>query len=89
MSTPAQMEINKNTKILIIDDESAIRDVLTASLQDEGFQVQFAHDGESGLKAIREVNPDIVFLDIWMPGKYDGIEVLTMARQDFQRSSSL
>lgn len=77
------MEINKNTKILIIDDESAIRDVLTASLQDEGFQVQFAHDGESGLKAIREVNPDIVFLDIWMPGKYDGIEVLTLARQDF------
>ena len=77
------MEINKNTKILIIDDESAIRDVLTASLQDEGFQVQFAHDGESGLKAIREINPDIVFLDIWMPGKYDGIEVLTAARQDF------
>lgn len=83
MSTPEQMELNKNTKILIIDDESAIRDVLSASLQDEGFQVKFAHDGESGLQAIREVQPDVVFLDIWMPGKYDGIEVLQKARQDF------
>jgi two-component system nitrogen regulation response regulator NtrX len=77
------MEANKNTKILIIDDEAPIRDVLTASLQDEGFTVSHAHDGEAGLKAIKEIQPDIVFLDIWMPGKYDGIEVLTMARKEF------
>ena len=82
MSTPEQMEINKNTKILIIDDEAAIRDVLSASLQDEGFTVTHAHDGEAGIKAIKESLPDIVFLDIWMPGKYDGIEVLTAARKE-------
>lgn len=70
-------------KILIIDDEAPIRDVLSASLKDEGYQVFLAQDGESGLKALREVQPDIVFLDIWMPGKYDGVEVLTMARKEF------
>ena len=72
-----------STKILIIDDEAPIRDVLSASLKDEGYQVFLAHDGESGLQAIRDVQPDIVFQDIWMPGKYDGIEVLTMARKEF------
>lgn len=72
-----------NTKILIIDDEAPIRDVLSASLKDEGYQVSFAHDGESGLQAIRDFQPEVVFLDIWMPGKYDGIQVLTMARKEF------
>ncbi|MNK11954.1 Transcriptional regulatory protein ZraR [compost metagenome] len=83
--TGAQLntEQNKNTKILIIDDEAPIRDVLSASLRDENFNLSLAHDGESGLQAIKEVQPDIVFLDIWMPGKYDGIEVLTTARREF------
>lgn len=71
------------TKILIIDDESAIRDVMAASLRDEGYHVQVAHDGESGLAQLREFQPQIAFLDIWMPGHLDGIEVLKRARQDF------
>lgn len=71
------------SKILIIDDEAPIRDVMSAALKDEGYQVSLAHDGESGLAAIRDVQPDVVFLDIWMPGKFDGIEVLTRARQEF------
>jgi two-component system nitrogen regulation response regulator NtrX len=72
-----------STKILIIDDEAPIREVLSASLRDEGYQVSAAHDGESGLQAIRDSQPDIVFLDIWMPGKYDGIEVLNLASKEF------
>jgi two-component system nitrogen regulation response regulator NtrX len=76
-------ETNKNIKILIIDDEAPIRDVLSASLKDENFNVETARDGESGLQAIKTYQPDIVFLDIWMPGKYDGIEVLTTARREF------
>jgi len=71
------------TKVLIIDDESAIRDVMAASLRDEGYHVQVAHDGESGLAQLREFQPQIVFLDIWMPGHLDGIQVLNQARQDF------
>lgn len=72
-----------NTRILIIDDEQPIRDVLTASLKDEGYQVQTAPDGETGLRVIRDFKPDLVFLDIWMPGSMDGIETLKKARQDF------
>ncbi|WP_413577425.1 sigma-54-dependent transcriptional regulator [Bdellovibrio sp. HCB290] len=72
-----------STKILIIDDEAPIRDVLSASLRDEGYQVFLAHDGESGLQAIKDVQPDVVFQDIWMPGNIDGIEVLTRSRKEF------
>ncbi len=70
-------------KILVIDDEGPIREVLSASLRDEGFHVETAVDGEAGLIAIRNFQPDLVFLDIWMPGKFDGIAVLTMAREQF------
>ena len=62
------------TKILIVDDEAPIRDVMAASLRDEGYQVQVAHNGESGLAQLHDFQPQIVFLDIWMPGTMDGIE---------------
>ena len=81
----SKKEGRMSTKILIIDDEAPIRDVLSASLKDEGHDVILAPDGETGLKAIKEHSPEIVFLDIWMPGKYDGIEVLTMAKKTFPR----
>lgn len=70
------MNNTKSPRLLVIDDERAIRDVLTASLVDEGYSVQSASDGVSGLKAIEELKPDIVLLDIWMPGELDGLEVL-------------
>lgn len=73
----------KPSKILIVDDESPIREVLSASLRDEGHEVFTASDGEAGLRAMREKQPEIVFLDIWMPGSLDGIEVLTKARAQF------
>lgn len=70
-------------KILIVDDEAPIRDVLSASLRDEGFEVRTAENGDAGLAALREFAAEIVFLDIWMPGSMDGIEVLTQARDRF------
>ncbi len=73
----------KTAKILIVDDESPIREVLSATLKDEGHTVFTASDGEAGIKAMREYQPDLVFLDIWMPGSLDGIEVLTTARKQF------
>jgi two-component system nitrogen regulation response regulator NtrX len=66
--------------ILIIDDEKPICDVLSASLGDDGYRVQTSRDGESGLVAIRDFQPDVVLLDIWMPGKYDGLQVLSEAK---------
>lgn len=73
--------MKKQAKILVIDDEAAIREVLSASLQDEGFNVATAHDGESGLKIFSEFAPDVVLLDVWMPGNFDGLEVLQKIHQ--------
>lgn len=77
------MSQTRPAKILIIDDEAPIREVLSASLKDEGHFVQTASDGEKGIKMMREFQPEVVFLDIWMPGSLDGIEVLTTARKQF------
>ncbi len=65
-------------KILIIDDEGPIREVLSESLRDDGYEVMVAADGPSGLEVLKIFKPDICFLDIWMP-KMDGLEVLTQA----------
>ena len=71
------------SRILIVDDEAPIREVLSASLRDEGHVVITAGDGASGLRAIEEHQPEIVFQDIWMPGSLDGIEVMKLARERF------
>ena len=55
-------------KILIVDDEKPIREVLSASLKDEGYEVESAANGEEGLLKMQAFSPQIVFLDIWMPG---------------------
>jgi two-component system, NtrC family, nitrogen regulation response regulator NtrX len=75
--------MKKTARILIVDDESPIREVLSATLKDEGHTVYTASDGESGISAMREHQPQLVFLDIWMPGSLDGIEVLMTARRQF------
>lgn len=70
-------------RILIIDDESPIREVLGASLGDEGYVVATAKDGEEGVSQLQSFKPDVALLDVWMPGKYDGIDVLKIARDKF------
>src|ERR1700722_12389734 len=74
------MKERATTKIMVIDDEKPICDALGGSLGDDGHQVQTARDGETGLAGIREFQPDVVLLDIWMPGKYDGLQVLAEAK---------
>nr|WP_320116881.1 sigma-54 dependent transcriptional regulator [uncultured Desulfuromonas sp.] len=68
--------------ILVVDDERNIRESITGILQDEGFQVTTSGDGASALDAVAEEKPDLVLLDIWMPGM-DGIETLTQLRNQY------
>mgnify|MGYP002841392539 CR=1 FL=1 len=75
------METNES-RVLIVDDEAAIRDVLSASLKDEGFIVETASGGEEGLQKLSSFQPQVVLLDIWMPGSMDGLDVLK-ASSDF------
>lgn len=61
--------------ILIVDDEEGIRETLSEILKDEGYQVVTASTGEEALNILRKESPDLIFLDIWLPGM-DGIETL-------------
>ena len=61
--------------VLIVDDEVSIIDSLEGILSDDGFEVMHAFNGYEALKMIEKQSPDIVLLDIWMPGM-DGIETL-------------
>ena len=68
--------------ILIVDDEISIRESLTGILQDEGFTPISVDSGEKALEKIIEDRPDLILLDIWMPGM-DGLETLTKIRNSF------
>jgi two-component system nitrogen regulation response regulator NtrX len=61
--------------ILIVDDEPAIQGTLRAVLEDEGYRVTTAGSGEEAVRLVADEAPDLVFLDIWMPGM-DGLETL-------------
>ena len=65
--------------ILIVDDEKSIRESLTGILQDEGFTPTSVDNGEKAIEKISEDKPDLILLDIWMPGM-DGLETLTKIR---------
>ena len=67
-------------KILIVDDEEDIRELLSYNLKKEGYIVFSAENGEKGLSVLREEKPDLVILDVMMPGM-DGIEVCETIRQ--------
>ena len=62
-------------RILIVDDEKNIVSSLTSILSDEGYEVSMSGDGVEALELIQKDPPDLVILDIWLPGM-DGIEVL-------------
>lgn len=68
-------------RILVIDDEPSIVKLVTAYLKPEGYEVLTAMDGPSGLKAARSFKPDLVILDIMLPG-IDGIELLSRLRRE-------
>ncbi len=67
------------TKILVIDDEGDIRDVLTKLLQREGYEVTVAGNGNEGLAAFQVLKPDIIITDIIMP-EMDGVGVIKEIR---------
>jgi len=67
-------------KILVVDDEESIHLLYREELEEEGYEVISAMTGEEGLKLFQEEKPDLVILDINMPGM-DGIEVLRQMKQ--------
>lgn len=67
-------------KILVVDDEKPIADILQFNLKKEGFTVQCAYDGDEALRLVEEMTPDMVLLDIMLPNR-DGMEVCKEIRK--------
>ncbi len=68
-------------KILIIEDDKFLRELIVQKLKKENFEVSEAVDGEEGIKRIKEEKPGLVLLDLILPG-IDGFEVLSQMKED-------
>ena len=68
-------------KILIIEDDKFLRELIAQKLIKEGYDIAEAVDGEKGIKAVGEEKPDLVLLDLVLPG-IDGFEVLARMKGD-------
>ena len=67
--------------ILIVEDDKILRELISRKLQKEDYNISAAIDGEEGFKKVKEEKPDIVLLDLILPG-IDGFEVLERIKQD-------
>jgi DNA-binding response OmpR family regulator len=74
------------TKILIIEDDKFLRDLLSKKLQDEKFEIVTAIDGEEGIKKTDEEKPDMVLLDLILPS-INGFEVLKKVKENPKTSA--
>ena len=68
-------------KVLIIDDEADIRKLVSAYLEKEGYQVYQTGDGTSAIQSARSFKPDLILLDIMLPGQ-SGLEILSSLRRE-------
>lgn len=74
------------SKVLIIDDDAFILDMYVLKFKEGGFEVETARDGKDGLQKLKEFKPDVVLLDIVMPG-VDGFEVLRTIKKEKEGGS--
>ncbi|KKR46519.1 MAG: Response regulator receiver domain protein [Parcubacteria group bacterium GW2011_GWA2_40_8] len=73
--------MNSNINILLVEDEEALGKIMTARLKEEGFGVDLFLTGEGIIPIVKKVKPNLVLLDILLPGK-DGIEILKELKSD-------
>ncbi|RDI40896.1 response regulator YycF [Falsibacillus pallidus] len=70
-------------KILVVDDEKPIADILQFNLKKEGYEVWCAHDGDEAIRMAEEFKPDLILLDIMLPNR-DGMEVCREVRKKYE-----
>lgn len=70
-------------RLLVVDDNKDVVEALQRRLTKEGYEVSVAYDGEEALQKVKEVDPDIILLDLMMP-KLNGFEVLKEVREKFK-----
>jgi two-component system response regulator VicR len=72
----------EHKKILVVDDEKPIADILEFNLKKEGYEVHCVYDGNEAIEIVEEFQPDLILLDIMLPGK-DGMEVCREIRKKY------
>ena len=80
-SLPNNTEAGQAPRLLLVDDEPGIRNALQAYLEDEGFDINTAADGEDGWQKAQQIIPDLIISDVMMP-RCDGYELLKRIRDD-------
>lgn len=73
--------MSRPARVLVVDDDDVIRQLITVNLELEGFEVFTATDGEDCLSKVKEINPDVVTLDVMMP-RLDGWDTALRLRED-------
>jgi DNA-binding response OmpR family regulator len=69
-------------KILIVDDEEKVRKLVEVTLSVGALEILHASSGDEALRVVRETRPDVILLDIMMPGKLDGFDVCRILKED-------
>jgi len=81
MNTGSRTDKGTRGKVLVVDDDLALAEMLGIVLRGEGFEPVFCYDGSQALRVFRESRPDIVLLDLMLPGK-DGVDVCRLIRAE-------
>ena len=69
-------------RVLIVEDQADIRKLIRMTLEFEPYEIHEAADGTEGLRLADEVKPDLILLDVMMPGEFDGLQVCARVRSN-------
>lgn len=69
-------------RILIVEDHADIRKLIRMTLEFESFEIHEAANADEGLKMVRQLKPDLLLLDVMMPGQLDGIDLCRIVKSD-------
>jgi CheY-like chemotaxis protein len=69
-------------KVLIVDDQPDIRKLILMTMESEGYDLHEASNGEDALRSVHDLRPDVVLLDVMMPGLLDGYQVCEKIKND-------
>ena len=70
------------TRVLIVEDQADIRDLIRMSLEVQGYEIHEASHGAAGLQMAQALQPDVMLLDVMMPGELDGLQVCQRIKAD-------
>ena len=79
--------IDETTRVLVVDDDDSARRMMRRALERRGYRVMDESNGRAGLDCMRADRPDIVLLDLRMPGDFSGVDVIRAAQADPQLRS--